>query len=124
MALGSGILAGLGDNRVAFVSRDDLGEGHAGAIYNATGPAALSGPERAAVLTETTGKPMHYKIFDEVQLRGWMAQAGVPQEYIGALIDIEKRFIAGDFNIVTGDIERLAGRRPRTLREVLAVSQS
>ncbi len=51
MSLGTGVLPGLGENRVAFVSRDDLaaaaagilGEGDAGAIYNATGPAQLRG---------------------------------------------------------------------------------
>ncbi|MGH8447468.1 MAG: SDR family NAD(P)-dependent oxidoreductase, partial [Solimonas sp.] len=129
MSLGAGVLTGLGENRVAFVSRDDvaaaaagilLGEGHAGAIYSATGPAVVSGAERAALLSEISGKPLRFVALDEAQLRGGLAQAGVPREYIDSLIDIEKHFVAGDFNIVTGDIERLAGRRPQTLREVLS----
>lgn len=133
MSLGTGVLPGLGENRVAFVSRDDLagaaagillGDGHAGAIYNATGPAAVTGAERAAAISEITGKPLRFTILDEAQLRGGIAQAGIPQEYINALVDIEKRFIAGDFDIVTGDVERLSGRRPRLLREVLAAALS
>src|SRR5665213_1189424 len=47
LSLPNGALAGLAEHRAAFVARDDvasaaaailLGEGHAGAIYNATGP--------------------------------------------------------------------------------------
>lgn len=128
MSLGAGVLPGLGENRVAFVSRDDvaaaaagilLGEGHAGAIYNATGPAAVTGAERAALMSETTGKALRFIVHDEAHFRGGLSQAGVPQEYADSLIDIEEHFVAGDYDIVTGDVERLAGRRPRLLREVL-----
>jgi NAD(P)H dehydrogenase (quinone) len=54
---------GLAENRVAFVARGDvaaaaagilIGDGHAGAIYNATGPERLSGAERAALIAEVT----------------------------------------------------------------------
>jgi NAD(P)H dehydrogenase (quinone) len=54
-SLGQGVLTGLAENRVAFVARGDvaaaaagilIGDGHAGAIYNATGPERLSGAER------------------------------------------------------------------------------
>jgi NAD(P)H dehydrogenase (quinone) len=128
MSLGTGVLLGLGESRVAFVSRDDLacaavgiliGEGHAGAIYNATGPVVVTGRERAALISDITGKPFRFTVLDEAQLRRGLSQAGIPKEYIDSLIDIEKRFVAGDFDIVTGDVERLAGRRPRPLNEVL-----
>lgn len=129
LSLGTGALAGLGENRVAFVSREDvaaaaagllLGAGHAGAIHNATGPAAVTGAERAALMAEAAGKPLRFVALDEARLRRGMAQAGIPDAYIDALIDIERHFAAGDFDIVTGDVERLAGRRPASLREVLA----
>ncbi|RTQ37682.1 SDR family oxidoreductase [Variovorax gossypii] len=125
------IVPGLGENRVAFVSRDDLGaaaagvllgEGHAGAIYNATGPAALTGEQRAAVITEVTGNPSRFTVLTEPQLRGGMLQAGIPQEYVDSMVDIEKHFLAGSFDIVTGDVEKLAGRTPRSLRDVLTTA--
>jgi NAD(P)H dehydrogenase (quinone) len=128
MSLGTGVLPGLGENRVAFVSRDDvaaaaagilLGEGHAGAIYNATGPAAVTGAERAALMSETTRKPVRFVVLDETSLRGGLSQAGVPHEYIDSLIEIERHFVAGSFDIVTGDVGRLAGRQTRPLRDVL-----
>jgi len=55
-SLDQGVLTGLAENRVAFVARGDvaasaagilIGDGHAGAIYNATGPERLSGAENA-----------------------------------------------------------------------------
>src|SRR6201981_811182 len=60
-SLAQGVLTGLAENRVAFVARGDvaaaaagilIGDGHAGAIYNATGPERLSGAERAALIAE------------------------------------------------------------------------
>ncbi|ARU25433.1 SDR family oxidoreductase [Ralstonia pseudosolanacearum] len=131
MFLGSGILPGLGENRVAFVSRDDvaaaaagilLGEGHAGAIYNATGPVALSGAQRAALVAELSGKPLRFAVSDEAPLRQGLAQAGLPGGFVDAVIDIEKSFVAGAFDVVTGDVARLAGREPRALRTLLADS--
>lgn len=131
MSLRTGILAGLGENRVGFVSRNDLaaaaagvllGEGHAGAIYNVTGPDAVTGTERADLLAEITAKPLRFAVLDEAELRRGLSQAGMPPEYIDPLIDIERRFVAGDFDIVTGDVGRLAGRDPRPLRDVLVAN--
>ncbi|MCX8478091.1 MAG: NAD(P)H-binding protein [Sphingomonas sp.] len=128
MGLRSGILPGIAENRVAFVSRDDLaaaaagilvGEGHAGAIYNATGPTALTGAERAALASEVTGRTLRFAVLDEAGLRLGLGQAGIEAQYVDALVDIEKSYVQGCFDIVTGDVERLAGRSPRSLREVL-----
>src|SRR5476651_313189 len=64
-ALKQGGLAGLAENRAGFVARADvaaaaagilIGDGHAGAIYNATGPERLSGAERAGLIAEITGQ--------------------------------------------------------------------
>jgi NAD(P)H dehydrogenase (quinone) len=129
MLLPSGVLSGLGENRVAFVSRDDVaaaaagilvGKGHTGGIYNATGPVAVTGAERAALISEITQKPFRFDVFSEAHLRRTLQQAGVPEGYIDAVVDIENRFVEGNFDIVTGDVERLAGRPARTLREVLS----
>jgi NAD(P)H dehydrogenase (quinone) len=129
MSLRTGILPSLGENRVAFVSRDDVaaaaagilfGEGHAGAIYNATGPAAVTGAERAAVISEIKGLPLRFAVSDEGQFRHELFRAGMPSQYTDAVVDIERRFVAGHFDIVTGDVEHLSGRPPRALREVLS----
>jgi hypothetical protein len=70
-SLNQGVLTGLAENRAAFVARGDvaaaaagilIGDGHAGAIYNATGPERLSGAERASLIAEITGRPLALRV--------------------------------------------------------------
>ncbi len=131
MSLNQGMLAGLGDERVAYVSRDDLAaaaagallsEGHAGAIYNLTGPATVSGAERAAMVADILGKPFSYATITEDQLRAGLSQAGLPELIIEALVEIKTNFVHGVFDILTGDTQRLSGRAPKSLREILATT--
>jgi NAD(P)H dehydrogenase (quinone) len=86
-ALKQGVLAGLAENRAAFVAREDvaaaaagilIGEGHAGAIYNATGPERLSGAERADVIGDIAGRSLAFRVTTEAQLRAGLTQASLP----------------------------------------------
>jgi NAD(P)H dehydrogenase (quinone) len=131
MSLGMGVLAGFGDERVAYVSRDDvaaaaagllLGDGHAGAIYNATGPAVVTGPHRADLVGEITGKSVNFAVVTEDQLRSGLAQASLPQAIVDVMVSIKSNFVAGAFDIVTSDVKHLSGRQPRPLRDVLAAA--
>jgi NAD(P)H dehydrogenase (quinone) len=128
MSLGRGVLTGLAENRVAFVSRDDvaaaaaglvLGERHAGAIYNATGPASLTGAERAAAIAKAAGVPFRFATVTREALRQGLAQAQLPPDVVNAIVSIQETFAAGAFDIVTGDVQRLSGRRPRSLDDIL-----
>ena len=128
-SLDRGVLTGLAENRVAFVARGDvaaaaagilIGDGHAGAIYNATGPERLSGAERAALVAEITGRPLAFLVITEEQLRAGLTQAGLPAGAVNAVVGIQTNFAAGAFDIATGDVERLGGRPPKPLRDVLA----
>ena len=128
-SLDQGVLTGLAENRVAFVARGDvaataagilIGDGHVGATYNATGPERLSGAERAAVVAEITGRPLAFLVITEEQLRAGLSQASLPVQVVNTVISIQASFAAGAFDIVTGDVERLSGRPPKPLRDVLA----
>jgi NAD(P)H dehydrogenase (quinone) len=44
----------------------------------------------------------------------------LPAAVINIVIGIQASFAAGVFDIVTGDVERLGGRPPRPLSDVLA----
>ncbi|WP_456733600.1 NAD(P)H-binding protein [Bradyrhizobium sp. USDA 3364] len=130
-ALGQGVLTGLAENRAAFVARDDvaaaaagilIGDGHAGAIYNATGPERLSGAERAGLVAEITGRPLAFRVITEAKLRAGLTQAGLPTGAVNIVTGIQESFAAGTFDIVTGDVERLGGRPPKPLRDVLAAA--
>jgi NAD(P)H dehydrogenase (quinone) len=133
MSLGQQVLTGLGDERVAYVSRDDvagaaagilLGEGHEGAIYNGTGPAIVSGPEKAAIASEILGKPLGFAVITDDQLRAGLSQAGLPELVIEAVVEIKGTFVQGRFDVLTSDVERLSGRAPTSFRDVLAATLS
>jgi NAD(P)H dehydrogenase (quinone) len=128
-ALGQGVLTGLAENRAALVARDDvaaaaagilIGDGHAGAIYNATGPERLSGAERASLIAEITGRPLAFRVITEGQLRAGLTNAGLPAGAINVVVSIQASFAQAAFDIVTGDVERLGGRPAKPLRNVLA----
>jgi NAD(P)H dehydrogenase (quinone) len=128
-SLGPGVLTGLAENRAAFVARGDvaaaaagilIGDGHEGAIYNATGPERLSGGERAGVIAEVTGRPVAFRVITEEQLRAGLTKAGLPAGAVNVVASIQASFAAGAFDIVTGDVERLGDRPPTPLRDVLA----
>jgi NAD(P)H dehydrogenase (quinone) len=128
-ALNQGVLPGLAENRAALVARGDVaaaaagiltGDGHAGAIYNATGPERLSGAERAGLIAEITGRPLAFRVITEEQLRAALMRSGLPAGAVNIVASIQASFAAGVFDIVTGDVERLGGRPPKPLRDVLA----
>jgi NAD(P)H dehydrogenase (quinone) len=133
MSLGMNVLTGLGDERVVYVSRDDLaaaaagvlaGDGHAGAIYNGSGPAIVTGPEKAAIVSEIVGKPLSYAVIAEDQLRAGLSQAGLPPFVIDAVSEIKRTFVHGYFDILTSDIERLSSRAPKSFRDVVRATLS
>lgn len=123
-----GRLAEVSENRIGFVSRDDVaaaaagilvGEGHSGAIYNATGPEALSAAERAALISKITDEPMGVIQTSLEELPQELLSAGFPEDYVGMVVTIRRKISNFDYDIVTGDVERLSGRRPTSFKEVL-----
>jgi NAD(P)H dehydrogenase (quinone) len=129
----SGVLVGLAENRVGFVARDDvaaaaagilIGDDHAGAIYNATGPKAFTGAERAAVMSEVVGKKIGFVAVPAETLRNGMAGMGLPEDVVNTVLSIQSDFAAGAFDIVTGDVEKLTGRAPLRLQEALSAALS
>jgi NAD(P)H dehydrogenase (quinone) len=130
-AVNQGVMPGLAENRAAFVAREDvaaaaagilIGEGHGGAIYSATGPERLSGAERAEIVAKITGKSIAFRVITEEQLRAALTKANLPPGAVNIVVSIQASFASGAFDILTGDVERLGGKPPKSLRDVLAVA--
>jgi NAD(P)H dehydrogenase (quinone) len=131
ISLTHGVLTGITENKVSFVSRDDLaaaaagllvGEGHDGAIYTGTGPESLTGAERAEAIAKASGKPLTFITLPAETLQAQFQQAGLPAEILTAIVSIQQNFSNGDFDIVTGDIEKLSGHPARNLESILSTT--
>ena len=124
-SLAQGVLTGLAENRVAFVARDDvaaaalgilIGNGHDGAIYNATGPGATIGRgTRGPYRRDHWSTACVLRVITEEHLgcAGTRRAGLLPAAVINVVTSIQASFAAGAFDVVTGDVERLGGRPPK-----------
>ena len=118
----------VAEGRVAYIARDDLASslaaaclnaGHAGKLYELTGPEALSMPEMAQALSEATGRSITYdQVTEEAYAESCRAD-GVPEPLVEVLVSMYRAVDNGEFERVTGDVERLTGRPAQTVHAYL-----
>ena len=127
LSLAQGVFASSSSVPVNFIARNDVAaaaagliatEGHHGAIYNATGPETLDGAGRAAVVAQVTGKPFAFVQVPLEQILATLKARNLPPAVLDAVASVEDMWAKGAFDITTGDVARLAGRRPRRLIDV------
>ena len=124
-----GVIRGpAGDGRVAAVARDDIAaaaaavltsDGHAGASYGMTGSEAFTMAEAAERVARAAGRPVTYVEETLEEARASRAPSGAPAWEIEGWVTTYSSIAAGELEAVSGDIERLTGRRPITLDEFL-----
>jgi NAD(P)H dehydrogenase (quinone) len=129
MSLPSALASGhwysaAGDGRIPYVARADLAAAAAGAllsdergneIVTLTGPVAYTVGEVAALVSDATGKPLTVVPVTDEQLAEGMAAHGVPGPFIPTLVSFDRAARLGQFDLVTDDVSRLAGRTPTSL---------
>ena len=139
-----GVIAGpAGQGRVGAVARADVarsatavirglvagGRRHDGAVsavsaasavYELTGPEALTLGEAAAIITETTGRPTAYREQTLEEAYASRSVYGAPDWEVDAWVSTYTAIASGCLDRVTDDVERLTGRRPLGLAELLA----
>ena len=128
MSLDRGVHASIAPTPVNFVARDDVAAAaagllassneHHGAIYQATGPDSLDGHGRASVIAGVTKRPFAFAEVTLDQYREGLEGAGLPAPMLDAVLSIQEMWACGGFDVVTGDVARLAGRAPRKLENV------
>jgi NAD(P)H dehydrogenase (quinone) len=128
-ALASGAYAATGAAPVANLARDDvaatlagvlLGKGHEGSVYHATGGASLTPAQIAAAIGTVFGKPVQAAIITDEQYAAGLKAAGLPDFVVDAILGIAQTAAKGMLDVVTGDVERLSGRKPVSLGDFLA----
>jgi NAD(P)H dehydrogenase (quinone) len=129
-----------GDGRVAFVSRDDcvacatevlLQEGHENRAYDITGPELLTVAQALAMAAEIAGKPIVLEHVDEEGMFAYFDSLGIPRHASDVVPDgpipwssddmvtFGQSIREGYFDTLTPHVERITGRKPRPLRDIM-----
>jgi NAD(P)H dehydrogenase (quinone) len=144
-ALASGVLPdNCHDGAIAFVSRDDCvasavgvltQPGHENMAYDITGPELLSFPKAVAMASAMAGKPIEYRPVSDEEMFAYFDSLGVPRHASDDptkgpipwssddMVTFGQSIREGYFNVITNHVEKITGRKPRPLREVLSQFQ-
>ncbi|MGW4522150.1 NAD(P)H-binding protein [Amycolatopsis sp. NPDC004378] len=84
--------------------------GHAGELYELTGPRLLSFADAAAEISAASGRNVRYVPVSGAEYAAAAVAYGVPAEEVGALTELFARVLDGRNESVTGDVARVLGR--------------
>ncbi len=115
-----------GEGAAGYIDVDDVAAvaavaltspGHAAATYELTGPAAISMPQAAAVLSEVIGRSVDYVDVPPDQFRASLVGAGLPDWLADTLIPFYQAVRAGHAATVTNAVQEVTGRPARDYRQ-------
>lgn len=129
-----------GDGREAMVWRDDCiesavavltGDGHENKTYNITGPELQTFAEVTAMLADITGRPVEYVALDDEGQYAMFDAMGIPRRPVDDqsvagipwnsddMVTFGQAIREGFLEICTDDVERLTGRKARSVRQMI-----
>lgn len=118
-----GVIALPAGNTVEpFVDVDDIAEiavaaltedGHAGEVYEVTGPRLLSFGDVAKEISEATGREIVYVPVSPEDYAAEAIKAGVPEEEAYGLVELFGEVLDGRNESLTDGVQRALGRPPR-----------
>ena len=86
------------------------------------GGAGFTLAELAATVADASGRPVGFTEVSPAQLTEILVGAGLPQPYAEALVSADLGIARGELEVTTGDLERLIGHTPTTLRDAVDAS--
>lgn len=127
------------DGVEAMVSRDDCAAaavavlttpGHENKAYDLTGPELLSIPQAIQMVRELSGKPIAVDYVSDDDMFAHFDALGFPRQASDhvdperpwssdGMVSFERAIREGYFAVISNDVEKLIGRKPRPLRDVL-----
>ena len=124
-----GVIRGpAGDGRVAVVAREDIadvaaavlmGDGHDGRTYDVTGPEAITLYDIAEELSRGTGRSITYHAETLEEAYASRASYGAPGWEVEGWVTSYVAIAAGELNVTSDTVSRLAGHAPMTLPDYL-----
>jgi uncharacterized protein YbjT (DUF2867 family) len=88
--------------------------GHEGKSYTLTGGEALTNEQVAEKISSIAGCKISYVDLPPAEFKKAILSAGTPEWSAEALVDLQRLYREGKASLVTGDVERLTGRKPIT----------
>jgi len=122
------LYAAAGEGKVSVAPRADYAaaavavlssSSHEGKIYELGGE-SLTLAELAAKFSEWSGQTIPYVSLPFDQFKGALVGAGLPEIFADYLADADLGLGRGELFVNSGDLERLIGRKPVTVDEVLS----
>ncbi|WP_093271560.1 sugar nucleotide-binding protein [Saccharopolyspora shandongensis] len=109
-----------------FVDAEDIAEvavaaltedGHAGEVYEVTGPRLLTFAEAVGEIAAATGRDVEYLPVTVEQFSAGMAEQGVPAEVVAMLGHLFTEVLDGRNAHLADGVRRALGREPRDFRD-------
>lgn len=138
MSLPSALASGqwyvaTGKGTTAHAARDDQARTAASvlasgandsAVYNVTGPEALTSDETAALVSETVGKPLQVVHVTPDQLQAGMIAAGVPDFLAPVFVSFDVNALKDRSGTLSDAVATLSGVKPQTLKQWLGANKA
>ena len=108
-----------------FIDVDDIADvvtlalttrGHAGKIYDLTGPRLLTFPEAVSEVARASGRPIRYVPVTPAEY-GAALRGALPDEDVDFMVELFTGLLDGHNATVSPDVERLLGRPGRDFRD-------
>lgn len=126
-----GVLAGevvlpVGDVREPFIDADDIADvavaaltedGHAGQLYEVSGPRLLSFKEALAEISAAAGREVKFTQVTPEQYSAMLAEYGLPEDVISLLNYLFETIMDGRNESLTDGVQRALGRQPKDFAE-------
>ncbi|HZG16317.1 MAG TPA: ergot alkaloid biosynthesis protein [Candidatus Bathyarchaeia archaeon] len=119
------MITATGNGRVGFVDADDIAEVGVRALIDEeahntdhiiTGPESLSYAEAGNIIGAAIGRPIRHVDIAVNELKNRMIQLGMPEDYASFLSGLDEKINKkGAEDIVTDTVERITGRKPKSL---------
>ena len=129
-AFKTGVIEAPDDGKVSWTAHADLAEAAAIVLANEgqfdgltpplTGAAAMDLADLAVLASEVLGRPVRRETISDGALKTKMAARGVPPAAADIALGLFAASRAGEFAAIDATLERLLGRQPVGMREVLA----
>lgn len=122
MVLAGEVALPAGAVREPFVDVDDVAEvaaaalseeGHAGRVYEVTGPRSMTFAEAVGEVAAAAGRAVRYRQVSMDDFAAGLGAAGVPEDAVGLLRYLFTEVLDGRNEGVTDGVERALGRAPR-----------